>query len=92
MSTKAIVTEIPLNTCACQCGEPVGRRALYRPGHDARHVSMLLAPVKASGKADPKWIERTAALLPSEPLRVKFTRAAERLVTKQAEADAKEAN
>jgi hypothetical protein len=27
--------------CGCGCGEQVGRRATYRPGHDARHASAV---------------------------------------------------
>lgn len=93
---KIIATEIPVNTCACgTCHEPVGRKAMYRPGHDARHVSVLLQGLineHADGRKVTKaLIAAEAKHLPSERLRAKFTRAAERLAAKQSEADTKEA-
>ncbi|AZS08036.1 hypothetical protein SEA_GREENHEARTS_57 [Arthrobacter phage GreenHearts] len=37
--------------CKCGCGTNVnGRKATYRPGHDAKHVSRLVAETKANGK------------------------------------------
>ncbi|UNK71738.1 hypothetical protein [Microbacterium sp. H1-D42] len=95
MSAKAIAVEIPLNTCACgTCHEAVGPKAIYRPGHDARHVSALLGGLintQQDGKPVTKaLINAEAKALPSEALRAKFTRAAERLVAKHAEADAQE--
>lgn len=96
MSTKVTVTEIPVNTCACgTCNEAVGPKAMYRPGHDARHVSVLLHGLVneyADGRKVTKaLIANEAENLPSERLRAKFVRAAERLAAKQAEADAKTA-
>lgn len=93
MSTKATVTEIPVNTCACgTCHEQVGRKSIYRPGHDARHVSALLGglinDIQDGRTVTPAMIAREAKNLPSEALRAKFTRAAERLAAKQAEAKA----
>ncbi|AZS07037.1 hypothetical protein SEA_CHEWCHEW_54 [Arthrobacter phage ChewChew] len=39
------------NGCKCGCGVQVqGKKALYRPGHDAKHVSRLVAETRASGK------------------------------------------
>lgn len=54
--------------CLCGCDAPTARN--YRPGHDARHVSNL---VRAVGEG----LDKRAALkvLPTEALRVKFTRA-----------------
>jgi hypothetical protein len=96
MNTKATVTQIPVNTCACgTCSEAVGPKAMYRPGHDARHVSVLLQGLVneyADGRKVTKALITTEAKnLPTGPLRAKFTRAAERLMAKQAEADAKAA-
>ena len=93
---KIIATEIPVNTCACgTCHEPVGRKAMYSPGHDARHVSVLLRGLineHADGRKVTKaLIAAEAKHLPSERLRAKFIRAAERLAAKQSEADTKEA-
>ncbi|ALY09460.1 hypothetical protein FDH59_gp57 [Arthrobacter phage Joann] len=39
------------NDCKCGCGTQVqGKKATYRPGHDAKHVSRLVAETKATGK------------------------------------------
>lgn len=56
--------------CTCGCGETTGG-GLYRPGHDARHVSQLTAKVRAGE------ITETAASdqLPSQKLRDKLTKA-----------------
>lgn len=76
--------------CTCGCGLPITSKAMYKPGHDARHVSTLLGYLHndlADGKTITKReIASIAKPLPSEPLRTKFTRAAERLMAKQAEA------
>jgi predicted RNase H-like nuclease len=62
------VREQPLAAgCRCGCGEQVGRRALYRPGHDARHVSQVGRAMMAAGAEDPDLL----AALPSEALRAK---------------------
>ena len=95
MNTKATVTEIPVNACACgTCHEPVGPKAMYRPGHDARHVSVLLQGLVneyADGRKVTKaLINAEAKNLPTEALRAKFMRAAERLVAKHTDIDAKE--
>ncbi|AZF98455.1 hypothetical protein SEA_BIGMACK_54 [Arthrobacter phage BigMack] len=37
--------------CKCGCGTQVqGKKALYRPGHDAKHVSRLVAETRTTGK------------------------------------------
>ncbi|WP_341998586.1 hypothetical protein MRBLWH7_000350 [Microbacterium sp. LWH7-1.2] len=86
MNTKAIATQIPVNACACGCGQEVGKRAMYRPGHDARHVSVLVAElfntIQDGGKVTKQMIASSAKSLPSAALQAKFTRAAERLVAK----------
>lgn len=94
MSTKA-TNPTGARACACgTCHEAVGPKATYRPGHDARHVSYLLQGLinsYADGQPVTKaLINGMAKELPSEPLKAKFVRAAERLVAKHAEA-AKEA-
>ncbi|MEJ1092185.1 hypothetical protein [Microbacterium istanbulense] len=64
-------------------------KALYRPGGDAQHVAHLLQALinsYADGQPVTKAvINGLAKGLPSEPLRTKFFRAAERLVAKQAD-------
>lgn len=92
--SKITAIETPVSTCACNtCNETVGPKAMYRPGHDARHVSVLLQGLineHADGRTVTKaLIAAEAKNLPSERLRAKFIRAAERLAAKQTEADAK---
>lgn len=89
MNTKTNTTQTPVNTCACgTCGQQVGPKATYRPGHDARHVSVLVATLQnsiADGREVTKaTITTTAKQLPSEALRGKFIRAAERMLAKEA--------
>ena len=93
MNTKAIITNKPTEARVCACGTchaTVGPKATYRPGHDARHVSYLLQALVnsyADGQTVTKaLINGMAKDLPSEPLRTKFIRAAERLVAKENEA------
>lgn len=78
MSTKATATQIPVNTCACTCGEQVGPKAMYRPGHDARHAGAVARAIAA----DPKQTKALLATLPSDALRAKAQRAVERLTAK----------
>ena len=62
--TKTTKTNQPTATrapCACGCGEtPQGRRARFRPGHDARLRGVLLRAAEAAGP-DATADERTAA-------------------------------
>ncbi|WP_244093474.1 hypothetical protein [Microbacterium sp. 3H14] len=87
MNTKATATEISTG-CNCGCGEAVGRRAIYRPGHDAKHCSKLVAElfntIQDGGKVTPTAITSAAKSLPSAALQAKFRRAAERFIAKAA--------
>lgn len=85
MNTKATAIQIPATTCACQCGEQVGPKAIYRPGHDARHAGIVARAIAAN----PKQTKVLLATLPTPALRAKAQRAAERIATK-AEATVKE--
>lgn len=93
MNAKATATEVSTG-CNCGCGEAIGRRAIYRPGHDAKHVSRLVAELfnttQDGGKITPAAITSAAKSLPSAALQAKFRRAAERLIAKAA-TDTKEA-
>lgn len=71
------------NSCFCGCGTPTSSaKAFYRPGHDAKHVSVLLAEIFAQRKV---WHDsedelvalfiQTSAQLPSGALRVKLNNA-----------------
>lgn len=71
-------------TCKCGCETPVSRKATYRPGHDAKHVSHLLTNVRVEmrhlGQAVKATDEGLAAL--STPgLKVKFLRAVDTITT-----------
>ena len=56
--------------CMCGCGEKTGG-GNYRPGHDARHVSQLVASIKAGSEK----LEDVIDELPSQALRDKLTKA-----------------
>lgn len=59
-------------TCLCGCGEVVKTsRALYRPGHDSRHVALVARRVVLQDTQGP--LEE----LPSEALRERARRAAQ---------------
>ena len=98
MSSTKTTTQTPTadaRACACgTCHEAVSAKATYRPGHDARHVSYLLQGLVnevADGRPVTKaLIGQVAKELPSEPLRIKFRKAADRFAAKVA-AEAKEA-
>lgn len=81
MNTKATAANGP--TCTCGCGEQIGPRATYRPGHDARHAGAVARAIAA----DPKQAKTLLLALPSPALRAKAQRAADRLTAK---ADAEE--
>ncbi|MEJ1088318.1 hypothetical protein WDU99_08315 [Microbacterium sp. Mu-80] len=85
MNTKVTATQIPLNTCACTCGEPVGPKATYRPGHDARHAGMVARAVVEN----PKQAKALLATLPSDALRAKAQRAVARATAPKPEPKAK---
>lgn len=62
MNTK----ETKQKTCLCGCGETVRTaKALYRPGHDSRHVGLVARRVVLSGD------KRALNELPSEALRAR---------------------
>lgn len=81
--------------CLCECKQAITTNALFKPGHDARMVSQLVAEltntIADGGKVTKQMIASTAKRLPSDALRAKFTRAAERATApapaKQAEAE-----
>lgn len=65
-------------TCKCGCRENVAGKSVYRPGHDARHVSRLLATadeVFTRTGALTELIQRAKSELPSTALYAKFIRA-----------------
>ncbi|WP_168627362.1 hypothetical protein [Cryobacterium sp. BB307] len=72
------------STCRCECGEPVGAKANYRPGHHARHAGIVARAITEN----PKQVKTLLNTLPSAALQSKATRAVERLTAKP---EAKEA-
>lgn len=82
-NTKNPAAGVDSNSCFCGCGTPIASaKAIYRPGHDAKHVSVLLAEIFAQRWA---WYDsedelvalfiQTANRLPSGALRVKLNNA-----------------
>lgn len=63
------------HACTCGCGLPVSRKALYRPGHDAKHVSLVVAG------------ELTLDTLPSKALQIKALAALGRIDAKTHQID-----
>jgi hypothetical protein len=67
-----------LNNHACACGCKFGTltpTATYLPGHDARHVSNLLAAIVQSGDISEANVTKYAKGLPSLPLQAKLRNA-----------------
>lgn len=68
------------NTCLCGCGDTTGKKANYRPGHDARHFAAVAREIAAN----PRRRAPLLGTLPSPALRAKAEHAAERLTIKTA--------
>lgn len=66
-----------LHDCLCGCGTQV--RGMYAQGHDARHVSKVVAAASGLGH-DTNFTEWIAQELPTEALRAKAARAIAKLV------------
>lgn len=69
--------------CLCGCKNVVGKKASYRPGHDAAHVSRLVALVVAEGMTQ-KSVTDAQKALPSDALKAKLQKAVDRLADKKA--------
>lgn len=81
-------------TCICGCGLPLGGKSSYRPGHDAKHVSQLLAVVKEETKKNITTAEEFVSLvgtaaeqLTSSALRAKLNSAVVRWMYKTFDSD-----
>lgn len=75
--TSAVMGPHP---CNCGCGETITTRAMYRPGHDARHAGAVGRQIAQDGD------ESALDALPSENLRSKALRVAHNAMTKGAKA------
>lgn len=76
-----------LNNHACACGCKFGTltpTATYLPGHDARHVSNLLAAIVQSGDLSQANVNQFAKGLPSMPLQQKLQTAVDNFARRQA--------
>ena len=88
----------PTHVCLCECKQAITTKALFKPGHDARMVSQLVAElintIADGRKVTKQTILSTAKRLPSEALQAKFIKAATRAVTpkpeKKADVEAEE--
>lgn len=67
------------HACLCGCGLPITTKALFKPGHDAKMVSNLVAVVVADNLSK-AGIAKLAKTLPSDALRRKFENAAARAI------------
>ena len=56
------------NPCYCGCGLLASSKSLYKQGHDAKHVSVLLSYIAAGTHT----VDAARALLPSTALQVKL--------------------
>lgn len=70
-------------TCLCGCEQTTGKRSNYKPGHDARHSATIAQLIVENPR-------RRAALLgtlPSDALRAKAERSADRARAKAAKTE-----
>ena len=82
-TTKTQTTKT-YSPCYCGCGFLVSSKSLYKQGHDAKHVSVLLSYVVAGTHT----VDEAKAQLPSTALQVKLHNALARYTAK---AEAKQA-
>lgn len=68
--------------CGCGCGQPVGRKATYRPGHDARHAGQVARAAVESFRAGEGTLLAGIKGLPSDALRVKALVMAQGIIAK----------
>lgn len=81
MNAKIIDQSI---TCLCNCGQATGPKSHYRSGHDATHVSNLLAAIAQSGDLSQANVNRYLIGLPSKALQIKLQNAVDRLALRRA--------
>ncbi|QGH80716.1 hypothetical protein SEA_ZANELLA_59 [Microbacterium phage Zanella] len=70
--------------CLCGCGQETSAKANYRPGHDAAHVSVLLADFIGKGDLSQGALKPYLAALPSDALKFKLQKAVDNFATKKA--------
>lgn len=74
---------IEFRKCLCSCGENVGKKATYRPGHDARHAGNV-GRLFASLDPDERAANGNSVLmsLPTDALRAKAAKIAQTILDK----------
>lgn len=81
-ASKPKVTAVnadPNRQCYCGCGEPVGPKSLYRPGHDARHAGNIARQISTMDGNE--W-DTYLVVLPTPALEAKARAHALRLANK----------
>lgn len=87
-------TQTTAGNCRCGCEQPVSSRSLYRQGHDAKHVSNLLAATKEVAHTEhdisgfEEFVRTATAKLPTDRLQAKYTSAVTRWLYSQFDRDA----
>ena len=81
-SPAAKATSSQPHDCLCGCGEVITTRALYRPGHDARHAGQVGREIAANYTTPGFDRRELLAALPTDALKAKAERIAERAVDK----------
>ena len=79
-TTKTQTATKSYSPCFCGCGLLAGSKSLYKQGHDAKHVSVLLSYVTVGTHT----LDEAKAQLPSTALQVKLHNALARRNRKQA--------
>ena len=77
-TTTAQTATKSYSPCFCGCGFLAGGESLYKQGHDAKHVSVLLSYVAAGTHT----VDEAKAALPSTALQVKLHNALARRAIK----------
>lgn len=75
MRPTVTIKGVELPACLCGCGEVVGGKANYRPGHDARHAGQVARRAADDLDNAAQYLKE----LPSPALRHKALKQAERL-------------
>ncbi|WKW85450.1 hypothetical protein SEA_MILANI_60 [Microbacterium phage Milani] len=70
--------------CLCGCGQTTSAKANYRPGHDAAHVSVLLADIVAHKDLSQGAVREYLKALPTPALQAKLQRAVDNFAGRQA--------
>jgi len=73
-ATEARVDGNDTGSCHCGCGEQVTGKTLYRPGHDARHVSNFRKAIQATDAQGAASMMKVAQDLLSPKLLAKLVR------------------